>query len=157
MKKTIILANDITELTPDFLRAQGVRAVLSDLDNTLAGYGAGVPDQAAGHWMAGIKSAGISLFIISNAGKPRVSSFCDPLGLPYLARAKKPGAKGLLQALERLGVSASEAVMVGDQYRTDIRAGWNAGIRVILVPPRVKGFFFTLRRLLEEPFIRRRI
>jgi hypothetical protein len=157
MKKPIIIANDLTQITPDYLRGRGFRAVLSDLDNTLAGYRANTPDKAAAAWIKSLKESLIPLFIISNAREKRVARFCDPLELPYIAKAKKPRAAKLLEALERLKVRNDEAVMVGDQYFTDVMAGWNAGVRVILVPPRVKGFLFTLRRCVEKPFIRRNV
>jgi hypothetical protein len=156
MKKSIIIANDICELTPDYLRKRGIRAVLSDLDNTLAGYRANTPDNAAGAWIKSLKDAVIPLYIVSNAGEKRVAAFCNPLGLPYAARAGKPRAHKLLEALERLKVKAEEAVMVGDQYFTDVKSAWNAGMRVVLVPPRVKGFLFTLRRRIENPFMRKK-
>jgi hypothetical protein len=155
--KKIIIANDICELTPDLLRGRGIRAVLSDLDNTLAGYRANVPDKEAEAWIKSLKDALIPLFIVSNAGEKRVAAFCGPLELPYAAKARKPHAHCLLEALEHLKVGADEAVMVGDQYRTDVKAARNAGMRVVLVPPRVKGFFFTLRRRMENPFIRRHL
>jgi HAD superfamily phosphatase (TIGR01668 family) len=156
MRKPVIVTEDICQLTPEWLYSKNLTTVLSDLDNTLAGYGANVPDEAAAAWIGSLKSAGIRLMIISNARRERVAAFCGPLGLPFLARAGKPRARGLLEALETLGASAAEAVMVGDQYFTDIKAGYNAGMRAVLVEPRTQGFFFTVRRWLEIPFIGRK-
>ena len=45
----------------------------------------------------------------------------------------KPGAQLLEQALHRLGVPASEAVMIGDRLDTDIVAGHRAGMLTVLV------------------------
>lgn len=157
MKKPILIAEDVCHITPEVLRGRGIRAVLSDLDNTLTGYGVAVPDEAVMGWIKNLEAAGIPLFIVSNASKERVEAFCGPLGLPFTARAGKPRARRLLEALANLGVNASDAVMVGDQYFTDGKSGHNAGIRIILVPPRVKGFLFALRRQFEKPFIRRSI
>ncbi len=150
------ILEDICELTPAWLSGRGFRAVLADLDNTLAGYRVNEPDAAVALWMAELKKAGIALMIVSNAREERVAAFCRPLGLPYLAKAGKPGGQGLLEAVKRLGVNANETVMVGDQYFTDMRAGRNAGLQTVLVEPRVKGFWFSLRRLYETPFINRR-
>ncbi|MCL1807785.1 MAG: YqeG family HAD IIIA-type phosphatase [Oscillospiraceae bacterium] len=157
MKKPIILVEDVCQITPELLKKRGIRAVLSDLDNTVAGYRSNVPDKAVGVWIKSLKDALIPLLVVSNAGKKRVMAFCDPLGLPFVARAGKPGSRGILDALKRLGVSPSEAVMVGDQYRTDIRAGHRAGVHVILVPPRVKGFLSSFRRSVENHFVKRSI
>jgi len=131
----------------------GVSAVLSDLDNTLAGYKDNAPDGAVAAWMKSLADAGIPLFIISNAKDGRVGAFCNPLGLPYIAKARKPRAQSLQKALGELNVNPSAAVMLGDQFFTDVLAGGKAGVPVVLVPPRVKGIHFTLRRIFETPFI----
>ena len=153
MKKQIIISNELCQLTPEKLREMGISAVLSDLDNTLAGYRDNSPDEAVLAWIRSLSDAGIPLFIISNAKDKRVGAFCRPLGLPYIASARKPRASTLLTALEKLNTEPSGAVMLGDQFFTDALAGHRAGVRVILVPPRVDGFFFTLRRFFEKPFI----
>ena len=155
MKKQLIKANDVCEITPQMLRGMGVSVVLSDLDNTLAGYRDNVPDTEVAKWIKSLEDAGIPLFIISNAKDKRVGAFCRPLELPYIASAGKPSGRMLLEALGMLGVKPSDAVMLGDQFFTDVLAGNRAGVQVILVPPRVKGFLFTLRRFLEKPLIRR--
>jgi hypothetical protein len=149
MRKLIILADDVCELTPEWLRERGFGAVLCDLDNTLAGYRVTEPDDAVREWIQSLKDANIPLVIVSNAGETRVAAFCDPLGLPYTARAGKPKAKRLLEN------GAENAVMVGDQFFTDGLAGRRAGMQVVLVPPRVSNWVFAFRRLLEKPFIRR--
>lgn len=157
MKKPIISARDICDISPEWLCKQSVAAVLTDLDNTLAGYGVTEPDTEILAWIKSLAEAGISLIIVSNAREERVAAFCNPLGLPYVAKAGKPHARGLLEAVQKLGVTVDKALMVGDQYFTDIKAGQNAGMRTVLVDPRVKGFLFSLRRLLETPFIRRHV
>ncbi|MDC3412360.1 TIGR01457 family HAD-type hydrolase [Aquibacillus sp. 3ASR75-11] len=45
----------------------------------------------------------------------------------------KPEAIIMDQALEKIGLSASETVMVGDNYHTDILAGMNAGLDTLMV------------------------
>jgi 4-nitrophenyl phosphatase len=45
----------------------------------------------------------------------------------------KPGAQLLEQALHRIGVPASEGVMIGDRLDTDILAGHRAGMLTVLV------------------------
>ncbi|MCL2002783.1 MAG: YqeG family HAD IIIA-type phosphatase [Oscillospiraceae bacterium] len=153
MRKPLIIAGDISELTPAWLHGRGISAVLCDLDNTLAGYGQMTPDESIRQWLESLKNAGIPILIVSNAGTARVDAFCRPLGLPYVASAGKPGARKLLEALNRLNVGAGQTALAGDQFFTDVLAARRAGTQAILVPPRVKGFLFTLRRWLEKPFI----
>ncbi|MFK3938414.1 TIGR01457 family HAD-type hydrolase [Alkalihalobacillus sp. NPDC078783] len=45
----------------------------------------------------------------------------------------KPEALIMNQALDKLGLRSSETMMVGDNYRTDIMAGLNAGMDTMLV------------------------
>lgn len=45
----------------------------------------------------------------------------------------KPKAMIINSALNRIGLSQSEVVMVGDNYNTDIKAGINAGVDTLLV------------------------
>lgn len=45
----------------------------------------------------------------------------------------KPEALIMTQALQTIGTKAEETIMVGDNYRTDIMAGINAGIDTMLV------------------------
>ena len=50
----------------------------------------------------------------------------------------KPDPEPILLALERLGVTAEEALMIGDNYH-DIEAGQNAGVRTAGVAWSAKG------------------
>jgi len=151
MKKRMIISQKL--ISVDWLLEQGVLAVLADLDNTLAGYTGNTPDKGVKGWIDSLRKAGIPLMIVSNAKEVRVAAFCAPLGLPYISRAAKPNPRGLLDAVARLGVSPEKAVMVGDQFFTDMLAARKAGIQGVLIPPHVKGFLFALRRVLETPFI----
>ncbi len=45
----------------------------------------------------------------------------------------KPNGLIVRNALAKLGISAKEALMVGDNYETDIRAGMAAGVDTLLV------------------------
>jgi putative hydrolase of the HAD superfamily len=47
--------------------------------------------------------------------------------------ANKPEPAIFLAALERAGVSAPEAVYVGDQYQTDVLGARGVGIKPILI------------------------
>jgi hypothetical protein len=154
MKKPLIIVDELCGLTPERLKEMGTAAVLSDLDNTLAGYRDNAPDEAVSAWIKSLEVAGIPLFIVSNAKDKRVGAFCRPLGLPYIASAGKPRARALLEAMESLAVKPSQTVMLGDQFFTDVLAGNRVGVQVILVPPKTKGIFFALRRKIEIPFIR---
>ncbi len=59
------------EITPAYLRSLGVRAVLADIDNTLAPYEQALPDACTLAWAAELRTAGIGLALISNNDRAR--------------------------------------------------------------------------------------
>ena len=68
------------EITPAYLRSLGVRAVLADIDNTLAPYEQALPDARTLAWAAELRAAGIGLALISNNDRARVETFSRSLG-----------------------------------------------------------------------------
>ena len=145
----------VTAIDPEKLAARGVRLVLADLDNTLAPYGEEEPDPAVAAWKEGLERAGITLYLLSNSRRPgRAQRFAQKLGIPYQGRAGKPKKKGYLLAMERMGCTPAETVMVGDQIFTDTLGANNAGVVPLLVEPiRLSGNPGRyLRYAAETPF-----
>ena len=145
------------EVTPEFLTALGIRAVLSDIDNTLAPYEQPDPDEKHKEWLEGMRKAGIKVALVSNNHAERVERFNRELGLDAYPDSGKPGKKTLLLAMEKLGVTKEETVMLGDQLLTDSYAGKHTGLISIIVPP-IKdktNLFFRFKRVCERPFIRK--
>lgn len=117
------------------LAAEGVRAVMFDLENTLIPPGG--PFNAEGRQIvAKVRDAGLSVAVISNASASWVGSELTHEGIPYVAPAGKPGRDAFVKGCELLGVAPDEAVYVGDQMITDVLGAQRAGLRTILVPPR---------------------
>ena len=83
------------------------------------------------------------------------------LGIPLLARTKKPLPFAFWRALRLLGAHKKEAVVIGDQVFTDVLGGKLAGIYTILVEPlsfreaRRTKFNRLVERLLGRPIPRR--
>ncbi len=144
------------DLTPAFLLEQGVRALFSDIDNTLAPYEQSEPDGDIRAWLAAMQAAGILVVFVSNNHADRVELFNRTLGCPVYYDAHKPLTKTLKQAMRDAGVTATESAFFGDQLFTDVWVGHAAGMRAYTVPPiRDKRDFFTrLKRWLEKPFFR---
>ena len=93
-----------SEITPDWLRQQGITLLLSDLDFTLAAKKTRRPDQSLRDWIAALRNAGIGFMIGSNSRSgSRVTEFCADLGVPYQGRAGKPSPRGLEAAMARAG------------------------------------------------------
>lgn len=129
------MVNTIYSVSPAQLKAQGIRAVFSDLDNTLIAWNnpKGTPELKA--WMQELQAANIPLIVISNNSKERVKKAVADLDLPFVSRSLKPLSFGIERAQKKLGLSKDEIVMVGDQLMTDVVAANQAGVRSILVRP----------------------
>ena len=145
------------EVTPEFLSERGIRALLIDIDNTLAPYEQPDPDDRIRAWFAALEQNGIKAALVSNNHPPRVERFNSTLGLLAYADSGKPSKKTLLKAMEALGVGLEETAMLGDQLLTDSYAGRHVGLPSIIVPPinDKKNLFFRFKRLCERPFIRK--
>ena len=145
----------VTSLRPEALAARGVRLVLADLDNTLVAYRVTQPPEEIIAWKEQLEAAGIRLFLLSNSRKPgRAQSFAEKLGIPYQGHSGKPRRAGYLRAMERMGCTPEETVMVGDQIFTDTLGANNAGVTPLLVEPiRLAGNPARyVRYAIETPF-----
>ena len=145
------------EITPDFLASIGVRALLIDIDNTLAPYEVAEPNDRIRAWFQSMHESGIQTALVSNNHAPRVEKFNETLGLDAYSDSKKPRRKTLELAMKNMGALHAETAMLGDQLLTDAYAGKHIGLRAIIVPP-IKdktNLFFRFKRLCERPFIRK--
>jgi putative hydrolase of the HAD superfamily len=103
------------------------------------------PDAA--ETLAGLKSRGLALGLISNAGTttaPTLRQMLEHYGLaPFLDalvfsdehRLAKPAPALFHTALDALGCEAAEAVFVGDSPHHDLRGAREAGIKGVLIGP----------------------
>ena len=145
------------EITPAFLRELGVKAILADIDNTLAPYEQPEPDQRIKGWIASLAEAGIGIAFVSNNDWERVDRFNATLGVPAYAKSGKPFKKNLIKAMNDLGGTLETTVMLGDQLLTDALAGHNLGVKCLIVPPirDKKNAFFKFKRWLEKPVVKK--
>ena len=145
------------EVTPAFLAEAGIRALLIDIDNTLAPYEQPDPDDRIREWFAALEENGIKAALVSNNNPPRVERFNATLELPAYPDSGKPSKRTLLVAMRELGAELNETAMMGDQLLTDSYAGRHLGLPSIIVPPinDKKNLFFRFKRLCERPYIRK--
>ena len=126
----------VTQIRPEALAARGIRLVLADLDNTLVPYKETEPTRAVRTWKDALAAEGITLFLLSNSRKPgRAQNFAQALGVPFQGRSGKPRRRGYLQAMERMGCTPAQTVMVGDQIFTDVLGANRSGVTPLLVKP----------------------
>ena len=145
---------DVTHITPAFLAEKGIRALVLDVDNTIADDRSQVIPPEVAQWLADMRSAGISLTILSNGSKKRVQPFAEALGLRWVSRSAKPLPYGMWVARRRVGVEKHQMAMVGDQLFTDRMAAGFYGVPAFVVIPRGGDLNKTVqwKRKLEKRF-----
>jgi hypothetical protein len=149
-----VILRSVNEITPEWMSRHSLKGLIVDLDNTLAGYRKNEPDVKISSWIKSIRDAGYSIVVLSNASIKRVSAFCDPLNLPYVAGARKPKPDALLRACENIGLRPQQTAMVGDQIFTDVLSANRAGVKSVIVEPLTRNVLFDLRRnVLEKRFL----
>ncbi|MHA6260343.1 YqeG family HAD IIIA-type phosphatase [Sporosarcina sp. CAU 1771] len=126
---------NVFQIRPEKLKEQGIKGIITDLDNTLVEWDRPDATPEVIEWLQSMKDAGILVTIVSNNHEPRVKLFCEPLGIPYIFRAKKPMRSPFIKALDLMGIKKDEAVVIGDQLLTDILGGNRKGLHTILVIP----------------------
>lgn len=149
--------NDYHAVTPELLRARGIRLLLCDLDYTLAPKAQGEPDAALRDWVRTLADAGVTVEIVSNNRSPRrVERFCGTLGIGYTGHAGKPGTRGLRQAMAKHGAAAAQTAMLGDKLLTDTLAAKRAGVLMLMVEPKggPVGAWNHCLHAMQEPFKR---
>ena len=144
------------ELTVDFLKENGISALILDVDNTLIPYEEDVPRPSVLSWLAELESAGIKASFVTNNHKKRLLRFNESLKLPAYANSYKPFLKNMRAAMRAMGSNKSDTANVGDQIFTDTWAGKRLGIRTFLVSPikDKRDPFTRFKRLLEKPVLR---
>ncbi len=145
------------DITPEFLLSLGIKALLIDIDNTLAPYEQAVPDKKIKAWFASLSQNGIKASLISNNHPPRVELFARELGVDAYPDSGKPKSKMLLVAMKKMDSTPENTAGLGDQLLTDTLAVHRLGMLSFIVPP-IKdktSAFFKAKRVLERPYIKK--
>lgn len=151
------MVDAIYKVTPEQLKKHGIKAVLTDLDNTLIAWNNPDGTEELRAWLEIMKEANIPVVVVSNNNAERVARAVEVFDLAYVARALKPLSRGINKAYRELNVNKDEVVMVGDQIMTDIRAANRAGIKSILVKPVVNtdSWKTQMNRFLERKIMKK--
>jgi len=129
------MVESIFQITPEQLKKANIKAVLTDLDNTLIAWNNPEATEETIQWIKLMKKNGIKVVIISNNSRKRVKKVASILGLDFIPSALKPLTVGYKKATKEYSFSNEEWLMVGDQVITDIRGANKAGIKTVLVKP----------------------
>ena len=145
-------ARRIEEIEIEALRADGIRGIIIDLDNTLVGYRLNEPDAKVAAWLGEATRAGFQAIIVTNNATDWALQMAQSLGVPCIPNARKPLLRGFHAALEALGTSAEDTIVIGDQIFTDVLGAKRFGMKVILTEPIVarEEWWMRLTRFLER-------
>ncbi len=146
-------ALNIYEVPVDFFKKVGIKNILLDLDNTLAGHDVLVADERAKTYVSQLLANGYHVFIVSNNRGPRVSHYSQSLGVEYRANMRKPLKKRFIHLLSEKKFEKNATILVGDQLFTDVFVANRVGIRSMLVEKLVDNDQWTTRfnRMFETP------
>ncbi|MEF2245493.1 MULTISPECIES: YqeG family HAD IIIA-type phosphatase [unclassified Paenibacillus] len=127
--------NSVYDIDLEKLYAQGIRGIITDLDNTLVGAKVALATPELAAWLKTVEEKGIRVVIVSNNNADRVGGFSTPLSLPFVYSARKPSRRAFKQALDLLRLKPEQTVMIGDQMLTDVLGGNRMGLYTVLVAP----------------------
>ncbi len=144
--------NCITDIKPEFLFKNNIKALILDVDNTLSTHHGMNLTDGLPEWLNEMLSNGIKLIILSNAKKKRVRPFAESIGLDYISLGLKPLPFKFLKALKKLREKRRHTAVVGDQLFTDSLGAHLAGMRSIILNPILleEKLGFKIKRKLEN-------
>ena len=149
-----LIANQLTDLTPEFLESRNIDFLMLDFDNTIVPYTQNEPTAEMESWLKIMVESHIGMCVVSNSKRDRVVKFCNARNIPCITHANKPFSKGILQCRDRFGLDLSRTAMVGDQIYTDVLGANCAGaISILVTPIHLHNIWLWLRHMAEKPFI----
>ena len=144
----------LTDLTPEVLKSRDIRLLMLDFDNTIVPYTTDTPTDEMDAWLKKMLQGHIPLCVVSNSKRDRVKVFCKKYGMDCITHAKKPFSRGIRQCLQKYGIAAEQAALVGDQIFTDTLGANGCGVQSILVEAiNQHNIWLKLRHVAEMPFI----
>lgn len=130
--------DSIYHLDTDVLHQMDIKAVFSDLDNTLLAWNEFETAQKMNELNQRLAQAGIKLVVISNNNAARIGKVLNPYHIDFVAKAKKPLPFAISKKRREMNLSQKQVMMVGDQLITDIQSGNLAGVQTVLVKPLIE-------------------
>lgn len=129
--------DNIYHLNIDQLHKLGIKAIFSDLDNTLLAWNNFETAEQMNQLNKRLKKENINLVVISNNNAERIGKVLNPYNIKFIAKSKKPLPFAITRERKKLGLRGSQVMMIGDQLITDMQAGNLAGVETVLVKPLV--------------------
>ena len=114
-------AHRLQDVSLEELWASGKRLILLDVDHTIVKWGEEEFSPEVITWIGKAKAKGFQLRILSNTRHPeRLARLSAKIDIPTKNGKFKPSPEMYMEALKETGISADQAIMIGDQIMTDI-------------------------------------
>lgn len=151
-----IIKSSIYEIDYAALKDDGIKALIFDLDNTIATYEEKKPRKEAKELINKLKED-FDVYILSNNWLKRVKSFGESLGIIAFGLGLKPLTHKLRRIQKLKNYQKSEMVMIGDRIMTDVLGAKRFKIKSIYVEPIAKKepIFTKFNRFIENIFIKK--
>ena len=156
-QKVAFHAKSIYDIDPQFFLDLKIKAVVTDLDNTLDPADVFDPAPRAKALVEELQKLGLRVLILSNNTEERCGQYCRELAVPYLSSSFKYWAFRIRKFLKKQGLAVEDCLFIGDQIYTDTLGGNRLGALTCYVETIDRGDFWIGARyhLLERAFIRR--
>ena len=147
------------------LQKQGIKLILSDLDNTLISYDEDYPSQDNINFFKKVLEYGFEIVLVSNNVPSRINNYVSSLKeqgfeIGGFANARKPLNLGLKKAYKSATTlyPKEEVVVIGDQLLTDVWGANRFDAYSILVNPirkKTEKWYTKINRKTEVRMIER--
>ena len=151
----------IYDIPLEQLYSDGIRLILTDLDNTLISYAEELPNEKLIEWKKKVEEVGFEFILVSNSKKQRVDKFAKEFDIIYQKFSTKPLKRGIRRAIKKLASKLYEKdqiLLIGDQLMTDILGAKRCKIKAGLIFPVDKSTDVKstrLNRKMEQFFLNR--
>ena len=131
----LVTAGTLVDLPLHQLLAQGIRALVLDVDRTLLPRrGTELPEPVEVWLRRAQQTLPLHLFS-NNPSRSRIGHVAEQLGVEFTTSASKPRRGPLRRVLANLDLPAPQVAIVGDRLFTDVLGGNRLGLYTVLVKP----------------------
>jgi len=135
LQPNFVLGGTVIKLTPEILRANQIKGMILDVDETLVPFKNAITPDEVTDWADQMRQI-VDIWLVSNnLSENRIGKIAQGLDFPYFAWAKKPSRRKLRQAAQKMNLPEHKIAMVGDRLFTDVVGGNRLGMFTILVEP----------------------
>ncbi|HEY3329761.1 MAG TPA: YqeG family HAD IIIA-type phosphatase [Capsulimonadaceae bacterium] len=147
----------VGDIRPADLKARGITAIITDLDNTLVPWRRYNIAEGVTDWLAELERENIKIVIASNTlHTSRLRQLATTMNIPFVDRVRKPWVGGFVRSMQLMGATAEQTAVVGDQIFTDVLCGNKLGLFTVLIrPPLAREEFIStmMLRFVENAII----